>query len=66
MTDAHQTASPNLTPFFASSSGVTQPRAPSMAHLAWMTSISRYLQIRLAGLSKVVFAFIVGMQQTAM
>ena len=24
------------------SSGTTQPRAPSMAHRAWMTSISRY------------------------
>ena len=34
--------SPKLTPLYlASSSGVTQPRAPSMAQRAWMTSISR-------------------------
>ena len=37
----HQTASPNLTPFLARSSGVMQPSAPSIAQRAWITSISR-------------------------
>ncbi len=36
----NQTGSWKETPFPASSSGVMHPRAPSMAHLAWMTSIS--------------------------
>lgn len=39
----NQTASWNCTPFCASSSGVMQPRAPNIAHLAWMTSMLRYL-----------------------
>ena len=37
-----QTGSSKLTPLYlASSSGVTQPSAPSMAQRAWITSISR-------------------------
>ncbi len=41
--DLNQTApSPSFeaTPFFASSSGVMHPKAPNMAHRAWMISIS--------------------------
>ena len=42
---SHHTGSWNLaTPLLCRSSGVRQPSAPSMAHLAWITSISRYLQ----------------------
>ena len=43
-TEADQTGSWKFAmPLACSSSGVRQPRAPSMAHLAWITSISRYL-----------------------
>jgi hypothetical protein len=39
----NQTASPNFTPLRASSSGKTQPSAPSMAQREWITSSSRFL-----------------------
>ena len=36
----NQTGSWKLTPFCDSSSGKMHPKAPNIAHLAWMTSIS--------------------------
>jgi len=49
----NQTAlSPNGTPLLASSSGVTQPRAPSMAQRAWISSSSRFLAKRTGSAEK--------------